>query len=96
MKGPSISRRCAPSTAATPNEGLDPGFPDAWRSAAADPVFQAAQEAERDRVYFDPAVWLAKQDGLRALGQFACYDAAVMHGAGGRRSSAAEPDRQDF
>jgi chitosanase len=65
------------------HEGLDPGFTDAWRTAATDPAFQAAQEAERDRVYFNPAVALAKQDGLRALGQFAYYDAAVMHGPDG-------------
>jgi chitosanase len=64
------------------HQGLDPGYTSAWRTAAADPVFQQAQEHERDRVYFDPAVSLAKQDGLRALGQFAYYDATVMHGGG--------------
>ncbi|GAB7043350.1 MULTISPECIES: chitosanase [Catenuloplanes] len=62
--------------------GLDPGFPAAWRAAAADPAFRAAQDAERDRVYFNPAVGQAKKDGLRALGQFAYYDAMVMHGPG--------------
>jgi len=62
------------------HEGLDPGFQDAWRQAATDKVFCDTQESERDRVYFDPAVSLAKQDGLRALGQFAYYDAAVVHG----------------
>ncbi|MDP9797194.1 chitosanase [Catenuloplanes nepalensis] len=62
--------------------GLDPGFPAAWRAAAADPVFRVAQDAERDRVYFNPAVGQAKKDGLRALGQFAYYDAMVMHGPG--------------
>ena len=36
-------------------------------------------------MYFDPAVALAKTDGLRALGQFAYYDAAVMHGMSGLR-----------
>jgi chitosanase len=44
---------------------------DAWVTAAADPVFQAAQDTERDTVYFIPAVRLAKRDGLQALGQFA-------------------------
>ncbi|MGN6502263.1 MAG: chitosanase, partial [Pseudolysinimonas sp.] len=63
--------------------GLDPGFPAAWQQAAADPVFQAAQDTERDDVYFDPAVAQAKADGLQALGQFAYYDAAVMHGFDG-------------
>jgi chitosanase len=66
--------------------GLDPGFPAAWKAAAADPVFQKTQEDERDRVYFAPSVVLAKADGLRALGQFIYYDAAVMHGMSGLRS----------
>jgi chitosanase len=70
--------------------GLDPGFTSAWRAAAADPVFQKVQEDERDRIYFDPAVTLARTDGLRALGQFAYYDAAVMHGADGLRKIRAE------
>ena len=65
--------------------GLDPGFTKAWRAAAADPVFQKVQEDLRDRMYFDPAVALARADGLRALGQFAYYDAAVMHGMDGMR-----------
>ncbi|GAB7045992.1 chitosanase [Catenuloplanes indicus] len=63
------------------HDGLD-GFPDAWRKAAADPAFRAAQDAERDETYFAPAVGQAKEDGLRALGQFAYYDAIVMHGPG--------------
>ena len=62
--------------------GLGAAFVSAWRSAAKDPAFQAAQDAERDRVYFDPAVAQAKADGLHALGQFAYYDAMVMHGPG--------------
>ncbi|WP_305787511.1 chitosanase [Symbioplanes lichenis] len=66
--------------------GLDPNFPADWRTAAADPVFQAAQESERDRVYFNPSVRDGKSDGVRALGQFIYYDAAVMHGYEGMRS----------
>jgi chitosanase len=66
--------------------GLDPTFVRDWQSAAADPTFQAAQEAERDRVYFNPSVADGKSDGVRALGQFAYYDAAVMHGYEGMRS----------
>jgi chitosanase len=62
--------------------GLDPGFAAAWHTAAADPAFQRAQDAERDTAYFNPAVAQAKADGLRALGQFAYYDAMVMHGPG--------------
>jgi chitosanase len=45
-----------------------------------------AQNAERDRVYFDPAVSLGKADGLNALGQFAYYDAAVVHGPDGMKA----------
>ena len=37
-------------------------------------AFRRAQDRERDRVYFGPAVSLAKSDGVRALGQFAYYD----------------------
>jgi chitosanase len=62
--------------------GLDPNFPRDWRAAAKDGVFQQAQDHERDTVYFDPSVQQAKQDGLRALGQFIYYDAIVMHGPG--------------
>jgi chitosanase len=64
------------------HKGLDPNFTKDWKKAAADPAFQQAQNDERDRVYFDPAVKQAKKDGLRALGQFAYYDAMVMHGPG--------------
>lgn len=60
--------------------GLDPNFTKDWRTAAADPKFQQAQDRERDRVYFTPAVSMAIADGLPVLGQFAYYDAAVMHG----------------
>lgn len=62
--------------------GLDPTFVADWRSAATDVVFQQAQDAERDRSYFNPSVAQAKSDGLRTLGQFIYYDAIVMHGPG--------------
>jgi chitosanase len=68
------------------HKGLGKPFVKAWRAAAEDPEFQAAQDDERDRVYFNPSVKLAKQDGLGALGQFAYYDAAVVHGYSGMRS----------
>jgi chitosanase len=64
------------------HSGLDPNFTTDWKSAAKDPAFQQAQNDERDRVYFKPAVDQAKADGLRALGQFSYYDAIVMHGPG--------------
>ncbi|MFG2536156.1 chitosanase [Streptomyces sp. NPDC048511] len=69
------------------HEGLDPGFTGDWAEAASDPVFQQAQNDERDRVYFDPAVRQGKADGLGTLGQFAYYDAIVMHGGGGDSTS---------
>ncbi|MER7922532.1 MULTISPECIES: chitosanase [unclassified Streptomyces] len=64
------------------HSGLDPNFPKDWRTAAQDTVFQQAQNDERDRVYFNPAVSQGKTDGLRVLGQFTYYDAIVMHGDG--------------
>ncbi|MEU9125380.1 chitosanase [Streptomyces sp. NPDC048506] len=69
------------------HEGLDPGYTKAWRKAAQDPAFQQAQNDERDRVYFDPAVKQGKADGIGVLGQFAYYDAIVMHGDGDDRTS---------
>ncbi|MER6234658.1 chitosanase [Streptomyces clavifer] len=64
------------------HDGLDPGFTGDWAAAASDPAFEQAQNDERDRVYFDPAVSRGKADGLGTLGQFAYYDAIVMHGGG--------------
>ncbi|MFF4254608.1 chitosanase [Streptomyces sp. NPDC001663] len=64
------------------HKGLDPGFSTAWKAEAKLPAFRKAQDAERDRVYFDPAVRLAKLDGLGTLGQFVYYDAMVFHGPG--------------
>jgi chitosanase len=69
------------------HKGLGRPFVKAWRRAAKDRAMRRAQDAERDRVYFDPAVSQAKKDGLRALGQFAYYDAIVMHGGGSDRAS---------
>ncbi|MFG2291647.1 chitosanase [Streptomyces sp. NPDC048595] len=64
------------------HDGLDPDYPKDWRKAAQDPAFQKAQNDERDRVYFHPAVKQGKADGIGVLGQFAYYDAIVMHGDG--------------
>lgn len=64
------------------HSGLGSAFTRDWATAAKDTVFQQAQNDERDRVYFNPAVDQAKADGLRALGQFIYYDAIVMHGPG--------------
>jgi len=62
--------------------GLDPNFTKDWVMAAKDPLFQQAQNDERDRSYFNPAVSQGKTDGLHALGQFMYYDALVVHGPG--------------
>ena len=63
--------------------GLGRRFVAAWRRASKQKAFRRAQDRERDRVYFRPAVALAKADGLQSLGQFAYYDAAVVHGFDG-------------
>lgn len=64
------------------HDGLDPNFVKDWKSAAKDPAFQKAQDYERDKIYFDPAVDLGLKDGLHTLGQFIYYDAFVVHGPG--------------
>ncbi|HET6355827.1 chitosanase [Streptomyces sp.] len=70
------------------HEGLGQPFTDAWaRVAVSDPAFRAAQDAERDRLYFTPAVRQAELDGLGALGQFIYFDAYVMHGSGASEGS---------
>jgi chitosanase len=63
-------------------KNLGKAFERDWKSAADDAKFRAAQDHERDRVYFNPAVGQAQQDGLGTLGQFIYYDAIVMHGDG--------------
>lgn len=62
--------------------GLGSAFVSAWKTAAKDTAFQTAQNDERDRVYFNPAVSRGKSDGVGVLGQFIYYDAIVMHGDG--------------
>ncbi|PBC76425.1 chitosanase [Streptomyces sp. TLI_235] len=69
------------------HSGLGTAFTKDWATAAKDGVFKQAQNDERDRVYFNPAVQQAKADGLRALGQFVYYDAIVMHGPGSSSDS---------
>ncbi|MGW4487949.1 chitosanase [Amycolatopsis sp. NPDC004368] len=69
------------------HSGLGNAFVSAWQQAAQTPQFQAAQNSERDRVYFNPSVNQAKSDGLGALGQFIYYDAIVMHGPGNSSDS---------
>jgi chitosanase len=64
------------------HDGLGTPFVNDWKAAAADQAFQQAQNDERDRVYFNPALAQARADGLPILGQFIYYDAIVMHGPG--------------
>jgi chitosanase len=64
------------------HSGLGSAYVAAWHKAAADVVFQQAQDTGRDDTYFNPSVSQAKSDGLHALGQFIYYDAIVMHGPG--------------
>ena len=66
--------------------GLDPNYPADWKKESQTANFQAAQETERDNIYFNPSVAIGKSDGIRALGQFAYYDAAVVHGYEGMLS----------
>lgn len=62
--------------------GLD-GFPAAWRSAARDPRFRAAQDAVSDELYFRPAMDRADAIGATAnLTRVALYEAVVQHGDG--------------
>ncbi|MFD7085222.1 chitosanase [Streptomyces sp. NPDC059918] len=69
------------------HKGLDPNFTKDWAKAAQDTEFKKAQDHERDRVYFNPAVGQGKSDGVGTLGQFMYYDAIVMHGDGGDSTS---------
>ncbi len=64
-------------------EGLGKAFEEDWKVAGGDAKFREAQDHERDRVYFEPAVTRAQGDGVGTLGQFLYYDAAVMHGEDG-------------
>ena len=74
--------RCERSTAPTRTRASTRTSPRTGARPPRTPAFQPAQNDERDRVYFDPAVRQGKTDGLGALGQFAYYDAIVMHGDG--------------
>ncbi|MEU9203807.1 chitosanase [Streptomyces sp. NPDC048332] len=69
------------------HEGLDPGFTTAWKKSAEDPDFRAAQDLVRLKQYFEPAVHLAKLDGLGTLGQYIYFDAMVLQGPGSESDS---------
>jgi chitosanase len=61
---------------------LGPAFTTAWATAAKTDQFPAAQRAERDRVYWHPALAAAKRDGLGRLGRYIYYDICVNQGVG--------------
>lgn len=59
------------------------GFAAAWREAAHDARFRAAQDAINDELYFEPAMDMAKSLGVAtALGQAILYDTIIQHGGG--------------
>ena len=80
-------------------------FMQAWRTAANDARFRAAQDKIVDREYYVPAMEAADRLGLRsALARAELYDTAIQHGAGDdpdglaaiiarTRSAVGDPDR---
>jgi chitosanase len=74
-------------TGSDSHDGLGDAFVKAWHQASTDTDMRKAQDVERDKEYFRPAVSRAKKDGLSALGQFIYYDAIVMHGNGNAPTS---------
>ena len=79
---PAVRREAERGMGRTTQEGLGEAFEAAWRAAATDPLFRRAQDDSVDAGYFRPAVDQAIADGLPVLGQFAYFDAMVMHGPG--------------
>uniref|UniRef100_UPI001C26411F chitosanase n=1 Tax=Streptomyces sp. AC495_CC817 TaxID=2823900 RepID=UPI001C26411F len=63
--------------------GLGDAYVAAWESEGTKAAFQRAQRDLTREWYFDPSVDLAVSDKLGPLGQFAYYDAAVVHGFSG-------------
>lgn len=63
-------------------KGLGPEFEAAWREAAGDERFRTVQRDLVEEMYLGPAVDQAVADGLGPLGQFAYFDALVVHGPG--------------
>jgi chitosanase len=61
---------------------LGEAFISDWVTAAKEAPFQELQRAERERVYWNPAMAAAKDDGLSTLGQYIYYDISVNHGPG--------------
>ena len=64
------------------NSLLGSAFIADWKTAAAQAWFQAAQRAERDRLYWGPAAAQATRDGVGNCGRAVMYDISVNHGQG--------------
>jgi chitosanase len=78
---PVLRARAAAQSAST--EGLGTPFERAWRAAAADAAFRAAQDQVVDQLYFGPAAALAAATHLRTpLAVAILYDTAIQHGTG--------------
>lgn len=71
------------------DEGLGSAFESAWKRAAEDVRFRELQYNRAMSSYLQPALKLAQQDGVGALGQFAYVDAAIVHGLGRKPSGLA-------
>ena len=74
--------------------GLGSAFETAWKAEGQKAAFQRAQRDLTREWYFDPSVDLAIGDKLGALGQFAYYDAAVVHGFDGLQSIRTEAKKK--
>lgn len=70
-------------------EGLE-GFEQDFATAAKDPQFIAEQDALVDKLYFNPAIAIAEENGVKtALGQAIFWDTIILHGEGGSDGLAA-------
>jgi chitosanase len=78
---PVLRARAAAASANT--TGLGASFEHAWRTAASDAAFRAAQDQVVDQLYFEPATVLAAAMHLRTpLAVAIFYDTAIQHGTG--------------
>ena len=60
------------------------GFAEHWAEAAQEPQQRALQDDLVDELYFDPAMEMAADAGIRTpLGQAILWDSMIQHGSGG-------------
>jgi chitosanase len=70
-------------------DGLD-GFAEDWAAAARDPEQRELQDDLVDELYFEPAMAMAADVGIRTpLGQAIFWDTMIQHGAGGENGTQA-------